>query len=118
MVTKKLRTNLGALPTGFGRPRPMATPAPAAPVPAALFAEGLKLHQAGRLADAEQIYNRVLAARPDHFDSLHLLGVIFFQRGQHAQAIRQIDAALKINPNNAAALNNRGNALTALKKFA
>jgi len=117
-VTKKLRTNLGALPTGFGRPRPMAVPAPAAPVPAALFAEGLKLHQAGRLADAEQIYRRVLAARPDHFDSLHLLGVIFFQRGQHARAVQQIDLALRRNPNHAAALNNRGNALTALKRFA
>jgi tetratricopeptide (TPR) repeat protein len=117
-VTKKFRTNLGALPTGFGQPRPMAAPAPVAPVSTALFAEGLKLHHAGRLADAEQIYSRVLAAQPDHFDSLHLLGVIFFQRGQHAQAVKQIGAALKMNPNNAPALNNRGNALTALKKFA
>jgi tetratricopeptide (TPR) repeat protein len=116
-VTKKLRTNLGALPTGFGRLRPLPAPAPAAPAPVALFAEGMKLHQAGRLADAEQIYSRVLAARPGHFDSLHLLGVIFYQRGQHVQAVRQIDAALKINPNNAAALNNHGNALTALKRF-
>ena len=39
---------------------------------ALLFAEGFALHQAGRLVDAENIYNRILAPRPDHFDSLHL----------------------------------------------
>ena len=58
-----------------------------------------------------KIYRRVLAARPDHFDSLHLLGVIFYQRGDHAEAVRQINLALKRSPNNAPARNNRGNAL-------
>lgn len=48
---------------------------------ASSLAEALKLHQAGRLADAERIYRRILATRPDNFDSLHLLGVIFYQRG-------------------------------------
>jgi tetratricopeptide (TPR) repeat protein len=81
------------------------------------LAEALKLHQAGRLADAEQIYRRVLATRPDNFDSLHLLGVIFYQRGRYAEAVRQIDAALQRNPNNAAALNNRGNALMGIRQF-
>ena len=47
-----------------------------------LFAEALALHQAGRLADAEKIYNQILAMQPDHFDSLHLLGVIFHGSGQ------------------------------------
>jgi tetratricopeptide (TPR) repeat protein len=80
------------------------------------FAKGLALHQAGRLADAEKIYNLILAAHPDHFDSLHLLGVMAHQRGDHAAAIRQIDLALKRNPDDAFALNNRGNALHALKR--
>ena len=56
-----------------------------------LFAEGMALHQAGRLADAEEIYYQILATQPDHFDSLHLLGVIFHQRGNHAAAIHQIE---------------------------
>jgi protein O-GlcNAc transferase len=47
---------------------------------ASLFADGVRLHQAGRLADAEQIYHRILATLPDHFDCLHLLGLIFLQR--------------------------------------
>jgi Flp pilus assembly protein TadD len=31
-----------------------------------LSAQGLAYHQAGRLADAEKIYNAVLAIQPDH----------------------------------------------------
>jgi tetratricopeptide (TPR) repeat protein len=82
-----------------------------------LLAEAFALHQAGRLAEAEETYNRILAAQPDHFDSLHLLAIIFHQRGDHAQALRHIDLALKINPNNIPALNNRGIALRELKLF-
>ena len=55
--------------------------------------------------------------QPNHFDSLHLLGVIFHQRGNHAEAVRQIDAALKINPKAAFAHNNRGLVLQELKRF-
>ena len=81
------------------------------------FAEALALHQAGRLADAEKIYQRVLKKSPDHFDSLHLLGVVFHQRGKHALAVRQIDLALRRNPQNAFALNNRGIALVELQRL-
>ena len=81
------------------------------------FAEALALHQAGRLEDAEKIYQRVLKKIPDHFDALHLLGVVFHQRGNHARAVRQIDLALKRSPQNHSALNNRGIALVELKRF-
>jgi protein O-GlcNAc transferase len=98
-----------------------------------LFAEALVLHQTGQLTEAEQIYNRILAKQPDHFDSLHLLGVIFHQRGDHALAVHQIDKALKVNSDifspkrsgvtnqdlkrYADALYNRGNALYELRRF-
>ena len=82
-----------------------------------LLVEAFALHQAGRLAEAEQTYNRILATQPDHFDSLHLLGIVFHQRGEHAQALRHIDLALEINPNNIPALNSRGIALRELKRF-
>ena len=86
-------------------------------IPASLFAEGLAHHRAGRLAEAERIYNHILVAQPDHFDSRHLLGVIFLQRGSRAQALKQINSALRLNPDNVAALNNRGIALQELKRF-
>ncbi len=81
---------------------------------ASLLRAALSLHQAGRLDEAEQIYRRILAGEPRHFDSLHLLGAIFSQRGDHAAAVRQIDAAIAVNPNVAAAHNNRGASLSAL----
>ncbi len=82
-----------------------------------LLAQGFALHQAGQLAEAEKIYSQILAIEPDHFDSRHLLGVAFLQRGDHAQAVVHIDLALKKNPYNILALNNRGIALNAMKRF-
>ena len=82
-----------------------------------LFAEGLALHRAGRFTDAEQIYRQILATHHDHFDSRHMLGMAFHQRGSHVEAIDQIDSALQINPNNVLALNNLGFILHELKRF-
>jgi tetratricopeptide (TPR) repeat protein len=87
------------------------------PDTASSLAEALALHQSGRLADAESIYTRILAAQPGHFDCLHLLGVIAHQRGRHVEAVRQIDRALEQIPDNVLALNNRGIALNALRRF-
>src|ERR1700692_514683 len=78
---------------------------------------GLALQQAGRLAEAEKIYRQILAIDPDQFDSRHLLGFIFHQRGDSARAVHHIDLALQKNPGNILALNNRGIALNALKRF-
>jgi hypothetical protein len=40
------------------------------------LASALDLHRRGRLTEAELHYRTILAARPDHFDALHMLGVI------------------------------------------
>ncbi len=79
--------------------------------------QALTFHQAGLLAEAEQLYRKVLQAKPGNFDSLHLLGVIYHQRGEHSEAVRQIDLALKTNPRSAAAHNNRGSAFKELKRL-
>src|SRR5215470_7563204 len=34
--------------------------------------DGISLHRAGQLAEAEQHYRQILAVEPDHADSLHL----------------------------------------------
>ena len=84
---------------------------------ASLLVQALALHQAGRLAEAEKIYGQILAIDPDQFDARHLLGFIFHQRGDSALAVHHIDLALQKNPDNILALNNRGIALNALKRF-
>jgi tetratricopeptide (TPR) repeat protein len=83
----------------------------------AIFSQGLAYHRAAMLPEAEQHYRRVLAAYPEHFDSTHLLGVIYFQRGEFSKALQQIDAALRIKPDVADAHNNRGNVLKRLRRF-
>src|SRR5262249_35934374 len=110
---KKRPSRVDATPRGPRLARQQGS-APARPISSAvmgLFGQAVALHQAGRLAEAEPLYRKVLEAQPRHFDSLHLLGVIHYQRGDLRQAVCQIDAALQINPAVAAAHNNRGNAL-------
>jgi tetratricopeptide (TPR) repeat protein len=111
-MKKQPKIRFGNMPRGFGKPQP----AQLARI-AQLMANALSLHQAGRLAEAEKVYQQVLDIQSDQFDSLHLLGVILFQRGNPAAAVEQIDRALKRNPNDVGALNNRGNALLALRRF-
>ncbi len=83
----------------------------------ALFMKGLGLHQNGRLEEARTIYEDVLLKDPKHFDALHLSGVIAMQRQNPELAFELIGNALKINPNNAAAHSNYGNALKELTRF-
>jgi tetratricopeptide (TPR) repeat protein len=100
--------------------RPQTSRKPSA-VPAAEIAsmlqQALGFHRAGLLPEAGQLYRQILQARPGHFDALHLLGCLHQQRGESIAALRQIDAALKINPRAAAAHNNRGLALKDLDRF-
>src|SRR4051794_15845707 len=84
---------------------------------AAAFEQAVALHQTGRLAEAENCYQEILKAYPDHFDSLQLLGIIYGQRGNYAEAALQFDAALKINPDAPSALSNRGLALEKLERL-
>jgi protein O-GlcNAc transferase len=78
-----------------------------------LLADGVRHHRAGRLADAERQYRRVLAMEPRHADCLHRLGVIAYQLGQHEVAIDLIGRAIAIDRKVAAYHSNLGNALKA-----
>lgn len=82
-----------------------------------LFAETLRLHQAGDLVEAERRYKLILAQEPRHADSLHLLGVLAYQRGQHPAAIELIGEAIAVNGSVPFFHNNRGLALAALGRL-
>ena len=71
-------------------------------------------HQAGRLADAERVYQAILGIKSSHFDAMHLLGVVQLQRRRFAEAHRLIGAALAINDRSADAHSHYGSALAAL----
>ncbi len=78
--------------------------------------EAVALHQQGRLREAEKLYARVLKAAPDHFDALHLLGLIKAQADKMGEAYRLMTAALKLNPQAPDAWINLANVLHALKR--
>ncbi|WP_295141050.1 tetratricopeptide repeat protein [uncultured Reyranella sp.] len=82
-----------------------------------VFAEAVRHHQAGGLAEAERHYRQVLAVVPHHADSLHLLGVATFQAGRADLAIELIAQALAVQPDYPEALCNLGNALTNLSRL-
>ena len=89
---------------------------PQVPDVAQLLQKALGLHQLGLLAEAEPLYRAILAQLPHHFDALHLLGVIAYQRQDFAGAARQIGRALQIDPNNAPAHSNIGSVWRGLKR--
>jgi tetratricopeptide (TPR) repeat protein len=74
-------------------------------------------HQAGRLAEAEALYRRILAGFPRHPDVLHFLGLLAHQRGQHDAALALMDQALREAPGHAPCYSNRGNTLLALGRL-
>ena len=68
-------------------------------------------HQAGRLPQAEAIYQQILQVEPNHPDALHLLGLIASQGGKNGIAVGLISKAIRVNPSNPIYYINLGNAL-------
>ncbi len=83
----------------------------------AYFQSGVRLHGAGRLHEAEQVYRQVLTEAPRHADSLHMLGVIASQCGQPQAALSCIDQAIAIKPSAVMFHVNRAGALLALRQL-
>jgi tetratricopeptide (TPR) repeat protein len=83
----------------------------------AYFQGGVRLHGAGRLQEAEQVYRQVLAEQPRHADASHMLGVIATQCGQPQAALACIDQAIALKPSAAIFHVNRAAALLALRRL-
>ena len=65
---------------------------------AALLADAMNHHRAGRLADALAHYARVLALDPDHADALNLTGMARLAAGDAAGALEPAARAVKLQP--------------------
>jgi predicted TPR repeat methyltransferase len=75
-------------------------------------------HQRGHVDAAIEIYERVLAAAPDHVDALHFLGMARFQRGAQDEGVALVRRVLALAPDHADAHNNLGNMLLSRRDFA
>src|SRR5256885_10183618 len=80
--------------------------------------EAEMLHRQGRLEEAERIYAAIVACIPNHFDALHLLGVLRQEQSRPAEALSLIAAALRLNARSADAHANYGLVLDGLGRHA
>ena len=81
------------------------------------FAQGFAAHKAGRLQEAQQHYANVLLQAPEHFDALHLLGVIKQQNGLDQECVDLISRAIAVNPLLPQSYSNLGISLKRLGKI-
>jgi predicted O-linked N-acetylglucosamine transferase (SPINDLY family) len=75
-------------------------------------------HQAGHLAQAEELYSRALEAEPGNVDALHLLGLVASQSGSGERALGLIEKALHLQPANTLVLSSCGSILRDLGRLA
>lgn len=75
-------------------------------------------HAAGRLAEAETIYGRILAADPRNAATLHLAGVLACQTGQPEEGLGLLRRAVAEVPGAAAYRIDQGKALAAAGQWA
>jgi predicted O-linked N-acetylglucosamine transferase (SPINDLY family) len=79
-----------------------------------MIGAAIEHHEAGRLDAARAAYREVLRHDAGNVDCLHFLGFIAYQQMRHDEAIELISRALALNPANARAQQNLGNAYQAL----
>ena len=70
-------------------------------------------HTAGRLAEAESFYRKILAACPEHAESLHLLGMVAHQTGRNADALGLLQRSIAARSEEPSFHNNLGVVLRA-----
>src|SRR5882672_6817638 len=60
------------------------------------------------LAEAQELYRRVLETAPDHPHALHYAGVLAHQQGRRDEAVALIERSLALVPDQADCYNNLG----------
>jgi predicted O-linked N-acetylglucosamine transferase (SPINDLY family) len=97
----------------FQRPAPRVA-APQDPLVGFEVRRALMLHQAGKGAEAAEIYAKVLQTHPDQFECLHYLGVAHLQAGRAGAALGLLARALALRADDASLHSNHTLALAML----
>ena len=100
-------------PNIFQRPAPRVAP-PQDPLVAFEVRRALMLHQAGKPAEAAEIYAKILQGHPDQFECLHYLGVAHIQGARPALALPLLERALALRANDPSLQSNHALALIGL----
>ncbi len=83
-----------------------------------MFADAIRHHQAGRLAEAARRYHQILSVKPDFPEALNNLGNILASSSRLDDAVMHYRKALELRPNYADAHKNLGGALLQQGKLA
>ena len=83
----------------------------------ALGQQAMALHRQGRLAEAQNLYRKILAIDPQVFPALYLLGGLRLQLGDSGEAADLLAKAVRLAPNDPAAQAQYGMALIGLGRF-
>ena len=75
------------------------------------IAYGVKCHQAGDLAEAQAIYDAVLARQPERAEVLNYMGILKHQRGDLEAAAALMRRVVELKPDADGVWNNLGNVL-------
>ena len=78
--------------------------------------QAIQLHQAGRIGEAERLFQVVLSADPRNLPALQHLAIIHANRGEFADAQALFRRVLSIDPTSPEAHNNLGRVLSALNR--
>jgi len=74
-------------------------------------------YQAGQLGEAEKICRKIISTKSNFFDAHYVLAVVQASQGKNDLALSSYDRALRVQPNHADALSNRGNVLKEMQRF-
>ena len=85
--------------------------------PDQLVQRALVLHRQGDARLARHLYETALLSDAEHFDALHLLGILEYQAGHAERAIVPLTQALRVNPTLASPHSNLGLAHQALGQY-
>lgn len=59
---------------------------------------GVNAHRAGKIDEAETIYNAILVAHPDHPDANHNMGILLKNKGLANNSLKYFQKAIEIKP--------------------
>src|SRR3954447_5212627 len=93
-----LGSSAGGAPPSATFPPPAQTAPSAAERRDRLLALATEHEQAGRLEQAEQLLNQLLAEAPDRHGAVQLLGIIAFRKNRVADSVRLMQQSIALAP--------------------
>lgn len=82
----------------------------------AILEQAIAAHRSGNISDAERAYTTILKGSRTHPVALHMLGLLYAQSGNFAEAEPLLKKAARVDPGNPDVLFNYANVLRALDK--